>query len=241
MQQSDLFKRLGYPLHADLVYKALCDSKDPLSVSAIGLAIKMPRQTVYRCLSPLLRDQIVIQQLIGKRKFYTSGSPHTLKRAMKLTEKNTRALLTKQIKVREKDVHGNIRFLHGPVGIRVAFDDVVEHIGQGETFFRYTSEHDLTKVNRYLARDYRQKRDQKKLERQVISNATSGKQKISRLERFIKFIPSEADQFEHNIIQLVYGKRMSIIDLDNEEVTIIENQRLADFQKAIFKLLYKRL
>jgi hypothetical protein len=43
------------------------------------------------------------------------------------------------------------------------------------------------------------------------------------------------------VIQLVYGSRVTMIDLTKEEVMIIENKRLADFQKSIFKVLYKRL
>lgn len=160
---------------------------------------------------------------------------------MKLTEQDTAALVAKEMKVREKDVPHHIRFLYGPSGIRAAFDDVITHSKKGDTFFRYTSEKDLQKVNSYLANDYRLRRDKKKLERKVISNAISGSQKKSRLERFIKFIPEESEQFEQNIIELVYGERVSIIDLNTEEVVIIENKKLADFQKVIFKLLYKRL
>jgi len=118
---------------------------------------------------------------------------------------------------------------------------VVAHCKRGEMFFRYTSEQDLAKVNTYLTNDYRNKRDKKKLERMVISNYVSGKQKKSRLERFVRFLPEETEQFEQNVIQLVYGSRVTMIDLTKEEVMIIENKRLADFQKSIFKVLYKRL
>ena len=158
-----------------------------------------------------------------------------------MMEEQTEDTVVKYMKIRQKDVPQNIRFLYGPSGIRTAFDDVITHCTKGETFFRYTSEQDLAKVNSYLARDYRIRRDKKKLERMVISNNASGSQKKSRLERFIRYIPAETDQFEQNIIQLVYGKRIAIIDLNKEEVVIIENQQLADFQKTIFKVLYGQL
>lgn len=241
MRREDVFKRLGYPKHAEKVYDALHARKDSVSVTEIAKRTELPRMTVYRCLDALLPDGVVEQVKVGKRSYYTAGSPRKLTAAMKLSEAGGEQVLSRYVKEREKDVPGSVRFLHGPSGIRAAFDDVLSHAKRGETFFRYTSERDLAKVNQYLARDYRERRDQKKLERQVISNAASGSQKRSRLERFIKFIPQEADQFEQNIIQLVYGKRVSIIDLDTEEVTIVENQRLADFQKVIFRLLYKRL
>lgn len=241
METAEIFRRLGYPKHAGKVYEALTMRKDSRSVTDIANATKLPRVTVYRCLEPLLRDGLVEATEVGRRTFYSAGSPRKLTAAMRLTEREGERALAKYLKEREKDVPSSVRFLHGPAGIRAAFDDVISHAKRGETFFRYTSERDLAKVNQYLARDYRERRDKKKLERQVISNAVSGSQKRSRLERFIKFIPEEADQFQQNIIQLVYGKRMSIIDLNTEEVTIIENEQLADFQKVIFTLLYKRL
>jgi len=55
------------------------------------------------------------------------------------------------------------------------------------------------------------------------------------------FIPSEISLFDQNIIQLVYGDRVSFIDLNTERVLIIENKALADFQKVIFKQLYDKL
>lgn len=241
METVDIFKRLGYPTHAEKVYDALVQRSDALSVTDIARATKLPRMTIYRCLEPLLRDGLAEQTQVGKRTYYSAGSPRKLTAAMQLTERESERAVSTYIKEREKDVPNTVRFLHGPAGIRAAFDDVIAHCARGETFFRYTSEQDLAKVNRYLARDYRVRRDKKKLERKVISNAVSGSQKRSRLERFIRFIPGEADQFEQNIIQLVYGKRLSIIDLETEEVTIIENERLAEFQKVIFRLLYDRL
>ena len=84
-------------------------------------------------------------------------------------------------------------------------------------------------------------RDKKKLERMVISNPVSGMRKRPRLERFVKFIPPQMNLFDQDIIQLVYGERISIIDLNKERVLIIENKALAEFQKVIFRQLYDKL
>jgi len=241
MKQSELFKRLGYPKHTDVVYDILVTNKELCSVTQISRETQLPRMTAYRCLEALQRDDLISEIQVGKRTNYTAASPQALAKKVRLVEKQSLSVVAQKKSAYEKDIPGSMRFLYGPAGIKAAFDDVVTHCSREEIFFRYTSEQDLAKVNKYLAHDYRQRRDKKKLERQVISNPGSGEQKQSRLERFIKFIPAEADQFEQNIIQLVYGKRMSIIDLNTEEVTIIENQQLADFQKVIFQLLYKRL
>lgn len=241
MKLVDIFKRLGYPKHSDTVYDVLSKSKEALSVTQLATQSKVSRVVVYRCIEKMETDELIAPVSIGKRIYYQANSAYKLTEAIRTMEEQAEDMVEKYMQIRQKDAPQNIRFLYGPSGIRTAFDDVIEHVEKGETFFRYTSEKDLAKVNSYLARDYRIRRDKKKLERMVISNTVSGSQKKSRLERFIRYIPPEADQFEQNIIQLVYGKRVALIDLTKEEVVVIENQQLADFQKTIFKLLYARL
>ncbi len=241
MDLQTIFKRLGYPKHTDKVYTLLSKNKEPQQVTDIAEQCSMSRVVVYRCLEALLENKLVIMSELGKRKRYALGSPHILKEILQLTQEANTQVAETYITKREKDVPQSIRFLHGAKGIRAVFDEVISHTRKGDTFFRYTSERDVEKVNAYLSKNYRLKRDQKKLERLVISNPASGAQKKSRLERFIKFIPAESDQFAQNIIQLIYGERVAIIDLNKEEVVVIENKQLAEFQKVIFKLLYKRL
>lgn len=241
MDLKTIFKRLGFPKHSDVVFDLLSRSKEQLLVSEIARRMQLARVSVYRCLEALLQEGLVSQSDAGRRTYYTANSPRKLKELMRVTEDACDTEIAQHITEREKDVPQSVHFLYGPEGVRAAFNDVIERTTKGNTFFRYTSERDLAKVNHYLARDYRERRDKKKLERLVISNAVSGSQKRSRLERFVKFIPSESDQFEQNIIELIYGDRVSIIDLSKEEVMIIENKQLADFQKVIFKLLYKQL
>lgn len=236
-----IFKALGYPKHTDKVYTVLSESREPLLVVAIAKQCGISRMVVYRCLEQLLSNELIVKNTVGKRAVYSAGSPHLLQQAIQLTESESKKVVASYMNAREKDVPKDVRFLYGPEGIRAAFDDVISHSKRGETFFRYTSEKDLEQVNAYLAPNYRARRDSKKLERMVISNAISGQQKKSRLERFIRFIPSDVEQFEQNIIQLIYGDRVSLIDLTKEEVTIIESKQLADFQKSLFRVLYKRL
>ncbi len=241
MHHKELFKRLGFPKHTEKLYTVLQNSETPLLVTDLAKETKVSRVVVYRCLTAMLRDKLIEKISLGKRTYYEATSPQKLTELIQLHNTSAEEVASALIKKQTKDVPRHVRFLRGAEGIRAAFDDVIEHAKKGETFFRYTSEKNLEKVNSYLSHDYRKRRDAKKLERKVISNALSGSQKQSRLERFIKFIPVEADQFEHNIIELIYGSRVSIIDLEREEVTIIENQKLADFQKVIFKLLYRQL
>jgi len=172
---------------------------------------------------------------------YRAESPHRIDEEFRSVAARVTQSVERYSNKRERELPQYIRFFSGFSGIRAVFDDVISHTPRGGTFYRYTSERDLASVNRYLSPSYRALRDKRKLERLVISNPVSAKQKRPRLERFIKYIQSEADLFDQNIIQLVYGSRLAFIDLNSEEAFIIEDPSLAAFQKVIFSQLYKLL
>jgi sugar-specific transcriptional regulator TrmB len=241
MENESIFKRLGYPKHSSAVYETLVSLAKPQSLAMVALSTNLPRMTVYRVLVPLTRDKLVVTSVVGKRTFYTAAHPSVLALLLKKNEQVTDAVLSKLTRAREKDVPTHVRFLYGKEGIREAFDDVVEHTPRGATIFRYTSEKNVDQVNAYLSPDYRTKRDAKKLERMVISNPVSKAQKRNRLERFIRTIPEGAAVFDQDIIQFIYGNRVSFIDIAREQVTIIEDKKLVAFQKVIFEQLYKKL
>ncbi|MBI4992242.1 MAG: hypothetical protein HZB99_03420 [Candidatus Harrisonbacteria bacterium] len=237
---TQVFIQLGFPKHTDKIYQAVKNS-GPLLATAIVSKTKVHRPAVYRALRALLDAKLISTKKIGERNYYV---PENSQRILKLFTKNLESLagsIKNQDLSHAETVNSSMRIFHGPKGIRAVFDDVINHSKPRDTFYRYTSERDLAAVNRYLAPDYRERRDKKRLERLVISNPISGKQKRPRLERFIKFIPPEVDLFNQNIIQIIYRDRVAFIDLNTEQAIIIENSALSDFQKVIFKQLYKKL
>jgi len=236
----DTFKRLGLPKHADTIYQLL-QQQGPMNPTKICETSALHRPAVYRALSSLLSHNFIYTTAHGRRQTYHAGNPGIITTAFSQTSTKAAKTLTQKSLENDKYKQKEIRFLHGFAGIRAAFDDVITHTNYKETFYRYTSEKDLDTVNKYLSKDYRALRDKKKLERMVISNPISGKRKKPRLERFVKFIPPEINLFNQNIIQLIYGNRVSFIDLNTERVLIIENKALADFQKVIFRQLYNKL
>jgi sugar-specific transcriptional regulator TrmB len=241
MEYEKIFSRLGLEKHAAEVYELLWNQKDPLLLAHIAKRISVARPQVYRVVASLLEKRFVKKIQNGKRTCYTAESPRRIEEVFADTSKKVSNKLERYAAKREKELPEYIRFFRGFSGIRAVFDDVIAHTPRGDTFYRYTSEKDLMAVNTYLSPAYRSRRDQKKLERLVISNPVSGKQKRLRLERFIKYVQPDADTFDQNIIQLVYGKRVAFININTEEAFIIEDAALASFQKSIFKQLYKKL
>ena len=49
------------------------------------------------------------------------------------------------------------------------------------------------------------------------------------------------DPFEYNVSQFIYNDKVAVIDLEKEKAFIIQNKEYAEFQKAIFKTLFRKL
>lgn len=241
-----IFKRLGMSKHSAKLYADL-QKYSPILTSNLVSKSRLHRPAVYKSLYELEKLGFIIKIKKGKRFVWQALDQQKILDQFSLQTKNVEKIIlgTKpasgQTEGNRTHISPSMRILHGPEGIRAAFDDVIEHSDRCSTFYRYTSEQDLDAVNAYLSKDYRKKRDAKKLERKVISNPVSGRQKKPRLERFIKYIEPESDLFIQNIIQIIYKDRLALIDLNTEQAIIIENAALADFQKVIFRQLYKKL
>jgi hypothetical protein len=66
-------------------------------------------------------------------------------------------------------------------------------------------------------------------------------EKKPRLERELVVIPPEYDEFTDDVQMIVYGNKVAFIEYNTEASIIIENAFIAEFQKKLFKLLYKSL
>ncbi len=75
----------------------------------------------------------------------------------------------------------------------------------------------------------------------VISSSKAAIPKQKRLERDILIIPKEYDEFNQDVTMTIYGDKVAFIDFGQENSIIIENPMIADFQKKLFRLLYKKL
>jgi sugar-specific transcriptional regulator TrmB len=241
MNLTQIFQRLGFGKNASTIYKTLLDKGRPMLITHVAEAAKIDRPEVYRCLSPLIKQGFVVKTPVGKRCGYSVEDPRRVHSAFirdtNSVNKFTADLLAKKVLA----LPAHITYFKGAEGVHAIFNDVIDRMPRGGTFYRYTSERNLAAVNRYLSPDYRVRRDKKKLERLVISNPVSGKAKRQRLERFIKFIPPEADLFDQNVIQLVYADSIAFINLNTEEGYVIRDPDLARFQTVIFKQFYSRM
>jgi Fe2+ or Zn2+ uptake regulation protein len=232
MDIASILRGEGYARVAILVYQALL-ANDALSPTEIMHRTQLHRPSVYRGLDALEKGQLLVAHTYGKRLRYTVHKhkhiPTTTPSAARYIEHASGPKLSKSVETTS-----------GEDAIRHAFDRVIAHTARGDTFLRITSEKDLEKVNSYLSKNYRSNRDKKRLERLVISNAHTSMQKRPRLERFIRHLDSE-QTFNHNVIKLIYGNTVTIIQLDTKEVITMTNASIAAFERSLFMTLYRRL
>jgi hypothetical protein len=88
---------------------------------------------------------------------------------------------------------------------------------------------------------YKKIREEKKLERMVITNNYLNDLKKEDIKKEVVVIPKEFDLFEDNITKIIYANKVAIIDYNSQENFIIESQIFANFERKIFKLLFKFL
>jgi sugar-specific transcriptional regulator TrmB len=223
-------------------YAALAE-RGTLSVADLGRHGSLHRPAAYKALSSLILKGLVKTVVAGKRKAYAAESPEKLERLMDESHARAKEAL-RELAVSSKYAGSRpkVTYGEGKKAIRDAFSDVVHSLKRGDTYFRYSSGAMLDrKQETYVPKDYREVRDRKGLERYVITNVPTQKVHAKRLGREVKAVPPDFDLFEYNVTQIVYGDKVAIIDYNTETAITVENPVIAEFQKKIFKLLFKKL
>lgn len=225
-----------------IIYLALLENWKS-TITEITNYTSLHRVQIYRLLPFLLESWFVILSKKWKKKYYFPASPSKINEAYKEMQDRNKWNIWKLI-----DIYWNlnkkpiITYDEGKKWITNVFNDIIDSSKKWDTFYRITSETDVEKINNeYLPKDYREKRDKKDLERYVIMSSNAAKIKRPRLEREIKVIPENSVEFKDNVLMSIYANKIAFIDFNTETSIIIENKDIADFQKKIFKLLYKNL
>lgn len=239
MKAISLLERIGLSANDAKIYLGLIEH-GPGTVSDIARQTGIHRPIIYKHLPDLMEKQLITQTTQGKRKLFTAEPPDKLERFMESTLHELQPLL-KDLRetYQAQNKRPKIRYFEGKKGIQSVFGDLVQTLGQGDIFYRYSSASEDR--GGYLPSNYRAIRDSKKLERFVITNAARAQEKKSRLERALKVVPKEFDIFDHDITQVIYADKVAFIDYNSQSALIIENPALAKFQKNLFKLLYQKL
>jgi sugar-specific transcriptional regulator TrmB len=242
MKNNSLLEKIGLSKNESEIYLALLDL-GPSSISKISEKTAIHRPLIYKTLPDLLEKKLISQTQKGKQIMYVAEPPNRLESIFDDLKYQFFELLPDlEDTYDSNNKKPKVRFLEGKDGTKRVFDDVVRSLKSGDTFYRYSSSiNGKEKKDRYLPRTYLKIRDAKKLERMVITNSQTAKNKQEKLDRFIKVMPEDSGAFDYNITQIIYGERVAFIDYNSETALVIESKNIADFQKHIFKNLYNKL
>ena len=237
-----LFVSLWIPKKWAKIYLSLLEYGKS-SVSDIQNNTNIHRIEIYRIIPLLIENWLVIVDIKWKRKLYKPWTPTKIEELYKEMQESNKGVINHLIQKYENlEKKTSIRYKEGKIWVKEVFKDIIDSQKKWDVFYRITSETDTEKINsKYLPKDYREKRDEKDLERFVIMSSKSWQKKQKRLERELRFIPKNIDEFDDNIFMSIYAEKIAYIDFNTETSIIIENQQIADFQKKLFKLLFKFL
>lgn len=241
MKILDICQRLGLSTHASEVYVSLL-SLGQSTVTQIARMAKIERLPVYRVLPELHELGLIAKITKGKHIEYTAMPPERLRELhTRLGGELEQALPTLKTQHEKSKRTSTVKHLVGREGIVAVYDDILETLPVGGTFYRYSSGKTERRKNLYVPKDYAKRRDAKRLERFVITNKATAARKKPTLERALKSVPAGTDLFAHDITELIYGNKVAFVDYGKEAAIIIENKEVAEFQTRLFKLLYQRL
>jgi len=178
-----ILKKLGLSKGQSSVYMYLL-TYGAHSVSDIAQGTGLHRPSVYTAAGKLQEAGLVATQPKGKRILYAVENPaKLLDVANAIAEEVEESLPELQELYRERSAKPILKFFEGRKGIGMVFHDVVNTLGRGEVFYRCSSASDQKRSSSYVPRGYRKKRDNKSLERFVITNKKAAGLKKPRLER----------------------------------------------------------
>lgn len=213
------------------------------TITEIANYTSLHRVQLYRLLPYLIESSFVLVTTKWKKKYYSPSSPTKINEAyQEIQEANKWTINILLEKYNNIDKKPTVIYNEWKKWITNIFNDIVNSLEKWDVFYRITSEIDVEKIdNTYLPKDYREKRDKKELERYVIMSNNASQNKKPRLEREIKVIPKNMDDFQDNILLTIYANKVWLIDFNTENSILIENKQIADFQKKLFKILFKSL
>lgn len=239
-KKKSALEKIGLTSEQAQIYTVLVQH-NTLSPTDIVRLTKTHRPAVYQALDELIKLDLVRVVPFGKTKKYAAESPEHLEKLFKDIEDDFNSeIYHLQDAYELKDNKPIVTFAQGDKVIKDTFADVVEELKKGDTYYRYSPS--LAKeYYKYLPSNYRALRDKKQLERFIITDHNSLSKINKKLGKGIRSIPKGVELFNDKINLWIFGSKVVFVDFNSKSIITIQNKKIAEFQKAIFKLLYERL
>lgn len=237
-----ILEGIGLSKQASETYLSLLEHGKS-GVSEIARNTGLHRTQVYRLLPGLVDSGFALPVVEGKRTSYLPSSPSKINEAYEERQRTYQgAVLQLEEKYRNLERKTNVVFRKGVEGIRDSYRDIATTLEPGGVFYRISSEVDVERINEhYIPKDYKPERDRKGIGRLIIMSEKTATKKRPKLERETRVISSDMDDFDDDVIFTIYGDKVSFVDFNTETSVVIESKEIAEFQKKVFRLLFKKL
>jgi sugar-specific transcriptional regulator TrmB len=211
------------------------------NISEISKYTGINRPAIYSTIPNMIESWLLIEILKWKRKHYSAQNPKILKTYLEKIEQDFNYIYTELGETYKKRKKRPIlQSLDWKKGIKYIFADIVKTLKKWDVYYRYSSRKSLDK-RWYLPENYKKIREEKVLERFVITNDFLSKNQKSKPRKEIVTIPKKYDLFEDDILKIIYKNKVAIIDYNTDQGFIIENPLFANFERKLFKLLFQFL
>lgn len=234
-----MLKQLGFSTLAEQVYFALI-KKGSCSIADLAQLTGKHRPAVYKAIPELLSANLISKITRGKRTMYKAESPAVLSALSKSHIENMNSVLPILLETfHNKDKKPKISFFDGKEGISTVYEQLVSSTKKEGAIYRYESPKDYKRNKRYYPALYwRRAGATGDIDKYVITNQKTHDKRHRNLNRLSKAV---SIPFEDNITQLIGNDKVIFIDYDTESAILIENERFANFQRNIFKMLFEKL
>ncbi len=230
MKKEELLNKLrtiGLSKHGAEIYLTLLEYVAQ-QVSGIAQRTDIHRPTIYETLEELKGKKFIEESTRGKRTTFIALAPTQFVTRIQDTRNALETLVQDLTTYGDKRIgKPRVAFFTGPSGIQEVFNDMLDVLPTGSTWYRFSSRTDLIDDHFYLPADYKKRRDQKKLERMVITNQEIRQTKKVKHDREVKVLNDS--NFHFDITKLIYADRVIHIDYRQEHATMFINQRMAEF------------
>lgn len=241
MKQIDALRALGLDQSEAVIYIALLQN-GAQHVSGLARLTRLYRPTIYRALASLERRQLLTEETVGRRLMYAAEAPKNLRHVAEELSQGVAGTITELEALRQPQAVPSIRTYHGRAGIGRVYEEIVDATKNGGVLYRYESPRDHHRTKTYYPPRYRQRAiNDRAIEKFVITNEKTHRNRRSVLERLSCYVPAKVDPFEYDLTMVIYSGGLAIIDYQTETATLIENSRLASFQRHLFRLLFDHL
>lgn len=238
-----ILEKLWLSEDESLVYMYLLEHPQK-TLTEISKHTNINRPKLYKIMPNMQESGLIWTSIQGKRTLFIAENPQILNNYFESIQHDY-ANFIPQVERMYKNSFDKPIFKHlsGKTWVRNVYMDIAHTLKKWESFYRYSSRRDIenTNISENFHSKYKKIRNEKQLQRYVITNEYLTSLKPKKLDKEVVVIPKKIDDFEDNITKLIYANKVAIIDFNTDESFIIESEIFASFERKLFKMLFKFL